>query len=178
MFSCYFPSLLATTLVLYAFLLNSTLARLPLVCCLRQIANASKRRGLPRLPLQRGLAGVGFVHKGCRPISLPVFLKRSTFRFLRSSSCHCHGYLVLRRRQGYLPSYPFHNLRLPFARASHSTLSWLIMTPPFWFPRPLVHMARAGLRRLVAIENTPSKSRLPFTLDLILYYGAFAASRS
>ena len=41
---------------------------------------------------------------------------------------------------------------------------------------PPVQMARAGLRRLAAKDNTPSKSRLPFTLDLILSYGVYANS--
>ena len=41
---------------------------------------------------------------------------------------------------------------------------------------PPVLMARAGLRRLAAKDNTPSKSRLPVTLDMIQLYGTFAMS--
>ena len=61
---------------------------------------------------------------------------------------------------GYLSGVAFH-LKMAGCDASFLT------SPP-------VQMARAGLRRLAAKDNTPSKSRLPFTLDMILSYGAFA----
>ena len=54
---------------------------------------------------------------------------------------------------GYLSGVAFH---LKMANHDASFLA----SPP-------VQMARAGLRRLAAKDNTPSKSRLPFTLDLI-----------
>ena len=65
---------------------------------------------------------------------------------------------------GYLSGVAF-NLKMANCDAS------FLSSPP-------VQMARAGLRRLAAKDNTPSKSRLPFTLDLILSYGVFANSSS
>ena len=65
---------------------------------------------------------------------------------------------------GYLSGVAF-NLKM----ANHDAA--FLSSPP-------VQMARAGLRRLAAKDNTPSKSRLPFTLDLILSYGVFASSDS
>ena len=65
---------------------------------------------------------------------------------------------------GYLSGVAF-NLRMANCDAS------FLASPP-------IQMARAGLRRLAAKDNTPSKSRLPFTLDLILSYGVFANSSS
>ena len=65
---------------------------------------------------------------------------------------------------GYLSGVAF-NLKITTHDAS------FLSSPP-------VQMARARLRRLAAKDNTPSKSRLPFTLDLILSYGVFASSDS